>query len=49
VAQEPSPLAAGCGAGGGAPWQVPQAACPVPTLVQTGAVLLPPVSVAPWQ
>jgi hypothetical protein len=35
--------------GGGAPWQVPQAAWPAPP-VQLGAWLFPPAaSVAPWQ
>src|SRR6185369_16451363 len=33
---------------GGTPWQRPQAASPVPTLVQVGAVLVPSASVAPW-
>ncbi len=41
---------AGCGAGGGAPWQVPHAACVPFTTVQLGSTLLPPAcSVAPWQ
>src|SRR5574337_69191 len=43
------PVTVGCGDGGGMPWHVPHAAWPVPTLVQTGAVLLPPLSVTPWQ
>jgi len=35
--------------GGGAPWQVPQAACGLPP-AQVGAWLVPPaLSVAPWQ
>ena len=41
---------AGCGEGGGAPWQVPHAVWPSPTFVQTGRVFVPPAaSVAPWQ
>ena len=41
---------AGCGAGGGFPWQVPHAVCPLPTSVQTGSVFVPPAArVAPWQ
>ena len=41
---------AGCGAGGGFPWQVPHAVWPSPTFVQTGRVFVPPAaSVAPWQ
>ena len=41
---------AGCGAGGGLPWQVPQAVWPAPTRVHTGSVFVPPAaSVAPWQ
>src|SRR5512142_2703277 len=39
-----------CGGGGGAPWHVPQAAWLPSTLVQVGAVIVPPAaSVAPWQ
>ena len=39
-----------CGAGGGIPWQVPQAACVPLTVVQVGVLLVPPApSVAPWQ
>ena len=34
---------------GGRPWQVPQEACVPSTFVQRGAMLVPPVSVAPWQ
>src|SRR5512133_3706981 len=38
-----------CGAGGGAPWHVPHAACEAPP-VQLGAWFVPPAArVAPWQ
>src|SRR4051812_1749548 len=44
-----SATTSGCGAGGGKPWQVPQAACPRPVSVQFGDLLVPPPRVAPWQ
>ena len=47
------PVTAGCpcAAGGGRPWQVPQAACVPSTLVQVGVVSEPPplAMVPPWQ
>jgi hypothetical protein len=51
VSWHPAQLVApdGWGAGGGSPWQVPQAAWLPSTLFQMGLVALPPPSVAPWQ
>jgi hypothetical protein len=41
---------AGCGSGGGAPWQPLQGVGPADTTVHVGAVFKPPApSVAPWQ
>jgi hypothetical protein len=46
---EPQAVLVECGAGGGTPWQVPQASWVVP-LVQDGAVMVPPAaSEEPWQ
>jgi hypothetical protein len=39
--------AAGCGGGGGRPWQLPQAAWPA--CVQSGAPAALPPGKAPWQ
>ncbi len=39
---------AGCGAGGGRPWQLPQATSAAPP-VQDGVACAAPPSVAPWQ
>jgi hypothetical protein len=42
-------LPVGCGAGGGAPWQLPHIDWVPSTCVQTGLGLLPPNAALPWQ
>ena len=40
-------VSVGCGAGGGAPWQLPQVACEPSTRVQVGVGWAPPIAVLP--
>ena len=49
IAQAAQFASAGCGAGGGAPWQPSQVTWLPSTSVHTGAFARPPESVAPWQ
>ena len=53
IQQGCGPWRCGCGAGGGKAWQVPHAACVPSTIVQMGAVFVPPEAcplgnTAPW-
>src|ERR1700733_7350115 len=42
-------LPAGCGGGGGTPWQLPHVDCEPSTRVHTGDGALPPPAAMPWQ